>query len=447
MLNILIIDDDESFRQHLASLFKRRGYLVTEASSGAEALDITRQQRFEVVLLDIVLTDTDGVEILRKLKQLYPDTQVIMMTGNATVENAIASMKLGAYDYLIKPFNIDELFILVERAGELNALRREKEILQRERDWQRKFSDFVGESAHSKNVLQLIGKVAPTDLTVLITGDTGTGKEVVARTIHRESERRNKPFVVINCSTIQDHLLESEMFGYAKGAFTGATQDKRGLIEVANTGTLFLDEIGDVSPDFQIKLLRFLESGEYRPVGSTHHARSDVRIIAATNRHLKELMEKGKFREDLFFRLNVFNIHLLPLRERMEDLPILAQYCLKKICFRSGKCLPGISEEALRILQNYSWPGNIRELNNVIERAVILSSGDNITVDDLTADIKSGVPSHALKPDRQSLADMEREHILHVMQTSGGNKTRAAEILGISKKTLYHKLREYGFME
>jgi len=447
MLNILIIDDDESFRRHLASLFKRRGYLVTEAGSGAEALDITRRQRFEVVLLDIVLTDTDGVEILRKLRQLYPETQVIMMTGNATVENAIASMKLGAYDYLIKPFNIDELFILVERAGELNALRREKEIFQRERDWQRKFSDFVGESAHSKNVLQLIGKVAPTDLTVLITGDTGTGKEVVARAIHRESKRDNKPFVVINCSTIQDHLLESEMFGYAKGAFTGATQDKRGLIEVANTGTLFLDEIGDVSPDFQTKLLRFLESGEYRPVGSTHFARSDVRIIAATNRNLKELMEKGKFRQDLFFRLNVFNIHLLPLKDRMEDLPILAQYCLKKICFRTGKCVPGISEEALRILQNYSWPGNIRELNNVLERAVILSSGENIAADDLTADIKSGVSSPTSKSNRQSLAEMEREHILHVLQTAEGNKTRAAEILGISKKTLYHKLREYGFME
>jgi DNA-binding NtrC family response regulator len=447
MLHILITDDDESFRRHLAHLFKRRGYHISEANSGEQALEIIRRQRFEVVLLDIVLTDIDGVEILRKLKNLYPETQVIMMTGNATVENAIASMKLGAYDYLIKPFNIDELFILVERAGELNALRREKEILQRERDWQRKFSDFVAESTHSKNVLQLIEKVAPTDLTVLITGDTGTGKEVVARTIHWRSERRNKPFVVINCSTIQDHLLESEMFGYAKGAFTGATQDKRGLIEVANTGTLFLDEIGDVSPDFQTKLLRFLESGEYRPVGSTHHTHSDVRIIAATNRALKKLMEERKFREDLFFRLNVFNIHLLPLKERMEDLPKLVDYCLKKICFRTGKYVPGISEEALKILQNYSWPGNIRELNNVIERAVILCPGGNITADDLTADIKFGVPSPASKSNRQSLAEMEREHILQILQTTEGNKTRAAEILGISKKTLYHKLREYELME
>jgi DNA-binding NtrC family response regulator len=447
MLQILIIDDDESFRQHLTHLFKRKGYPVSEANSGKEALELVRQNRFEVVLLDIVLTDSDGVEILRKLKQLYPETQVIMMTGNATVENAIASMKLGAYDYLIKPFNIDELFILVERAGELNTLRREKEILQRERNWQRKFSDFVGKSAHFKNVLQLIEKVAPADLTILITGDTGTGKEVVARTVHWKSARRNKPFVVINCNTIQDQLLESEMFGYARGAFTGATQDKRGLIEVANTGTLFLDEIGDVSPDFQTKLLRFLESGEYRPVGSTHHARSDVRVVAATNRDLKKLMEEGKFREDLFFRLNVFNIHLLPLKERIEDLPELVDYCLKKICFRTGKCVPRISGEVLQILLNYSWPGNVRELNNVIERAVILSSGENITENDLTADIKSGYSVPPSKTGRQSLAEMEREHILHVLQTTGDNKTRAAEILGITKKTLYHKLRGYGLME
>jgi two-component system response regulator HydG/two-component system response regulator AtoC len=237
------------------------------------------------------------------------------------------------------------------------------------------------------------------------------------------------------------------MFGYARGAFTGATQDKRGLIEVANTGTLFLDEIGDVSPDFQTKLLRFLESGEYRPVGSTHHARSDVRVVAATNRDLKKLMEEGKFREDLFFRLNVFNIHLLPLKERIEDLPELVDYCLKKICFRTGKCVPRISGEVLQILLNYSWPGNVRELNNVIERAVILSSGENITVDDLTADIKSGYSAPPSKTDRQSLAEMEREHILHVLQTTGDNKTRAAEILGITKKTLYHKLRGYGLME
>lgn len=447
MLKILIVDDEESFRQRLANLFQRKGFQVSEAASGAAALALSRKERFEVALLDIVLPDRDGVEILRELKEASAEIQVIMMTGNATVENAIASMKLGAYDYLIKPFNLEELFILVERAGELNALRRDKELLQRERDRQRKFSELVGESAHTRQVLQLIEKVAPTDLTVLITGDTGAGKEVVARTIHWRSERRSKPLVVINCSAIQDSLLESEMFGYAKGAFTGAAQDKRGLIEVASTGTLFLDEIGDVSPDFQAKLLRFLESGEYRPVGSTHFARGDVRIIAATNRNLKKLMEEGKFREDLFYRLNVFHIHLLPLRERKEDVPLLVEYCLKKICFRIGKCAPGISEAAMAILQNYPWPGNVRELNNVIERAVILSSGAEITAEDLPSDIQRGIPPKAPENLPRSLAELERIHILYTLEQTGGNKTRAAEILGITKKTLYHKLRMYGLLE
>lgn len=447
MLKLLIVDDEESFRQRLAGLFQRKGFQVSEAASGAEGLALSRKERFEVVLLDIVLPDGDGVEILRKLKEASPEIQVIMMTGNATVENAIASMKLGAYDYLIKPFNLEELFILVERAGELNALRRDKELLQRERDRQRQFSELVGESAHTRQVLQLIEKVAPTDLTVLLTGDTGTGKEVAARTIHWRSERRHKPFVVINCSSIQDTLLESEMFGYAKGAFTGASQDKRGLIEVANTGTLFLDEIGDVSPDFQTRLLRFLESGEYRAVGSTHFARSDVRVIAATNRDLKKLMEQGKFREDLFYRLNVFHIHLAPLRERKEDIPALAEYCLKKIYFRTGRRAPAISPEALRILQAYSWPGNVRELNNVLERAVILSSGAEITAEDLPTDLKRGILPKTPENLPQTLAEVERIHVLDTLEQTGGNKTRAAEILGISKKTLYHKLRMYGLLE
>ncbi|RMG41988.1 MAG: sigma-54-dependent Fis family transcriptional regulator, partial [Methanobacteriota archaeon] len=299
---ILIVDDDPSFRENLARLFRRHQFEVAEARGGEEALKLFRQKRYEVVLLDIVLEDMDGVKVLEQLKLLSPEVQVIMMTGNATVENAIASMKLGAYDYLIKPFNLDELFILVERAGELSALKRESEVYQRVREQERQFWRFVGISEHSLQVRELIEKVAPTPTTVLITGETGTGKEVVARNIHWQSPRSTRPFVVINCSAIQDTLLESELFGYAKGAFTGATQDKRGLIEMANTGTLFLDEIGDVSYDFQIKLLRFLESGEYRPVGSTHHIRSDVRIIAATNRNLKTLIQEGKFREDLYYR-------------------------------------------------------------------------------------------------------------------------------------------------
>lgn len=441
---ILIVDDDPSFRENLARLFRRHQFEVAEARGGEEALKLFRQKRYEVVLLDIVLEDMDGVKVLEQLKLLSPEVQVIMMTGNATVENAIASMKLGAYDYLIKPFNLDELFILVERAGELSALKRESEVYQRVREQERQFWRFVGISEHSLQVRELIEKVAPTPTTVLITGETGTGKEVVARNIHWQSPRSTRPFVVINCSAIQDTLLESELFGYAKGAFTGATQDKRGLIEMANTGTLFLDEIGDVSYDFQIKLLRFLESGEYRPVGSTHHIRSDVRIIAATNRNLKTLIQEGKFREDLYYRLNVFHIHLLPLRERREDIPVLAEYCLKRLCSKMGRAVPDISPEAMEIFQQYQWFGNVRELENVLERALILCNGKRISVADLPFDIRTEVSKKPAGTDHRSLQSMEREHILQVLEECGGNKTRAARLLGISKKTLYAKLHRYG---
>lgn len=442
-MNLLIVDDEESFRRHLKNLFERKGYDVSEAQNGTEALELARRNRYEVVLLDIVMPDMDGIEALKHFKELYPDIQIIIMTGNATIENAVTSMKRGAYDYLIKPFDPDELLILVERAGELTRLRRESEIIHRERDRQSKFSDFVGSSIHTRNILGLIDKVAPTSSTVLITGETGTGKELVARSIHRKSNRNDKPFVVINCSAIQDTLLESEMFGYEKGAFTGASRDKRGLIEVANTGTLFFDEIGDVSPGFQTKLLRFLESGEYRPVGSTIGVRSDVRIIAATNRDLKQLMSEEKFREDLYYRLNVFNIHLLPLKEREGDIPVLVDYCLKKICFRTGKCIPVISDEARSILKNYFWPGNVRELENVLERAVILCSGERITPADLPADIKTNNKTE----NGQTLDVLERNHVIKILEQTGGNKTQAANILGITKKTLYHKLRTYGLMD
>ncbi|NOX90745.1 MAG: sigma-54-dependent Fis family transcriptional regulator [Calditrichaeota bacterium] len=441
-MNILIVDDEASFRQHLKHWFERKGYQVMETESGNAAIELVRQNIFEVVLLDIILPDIDGIEVLKYIKQWYPNIQAIIMTGNATVENAIASMKLGAYDYLVKPFDLEELSILVERANELTQLRRESEILHHEKIRQSRFEEFVGQSKHTKQVLELVEKVAPTNSTVLITGETGTGKELIARAIYRKSLRRDKPFTVVNCSALQDTLLESEMFGYEKGAFTGALKNKRGLVEVANTGTLFLDEIGDVSSEFQIKFLRFLENGEYRPLGGTHVLRSNVRIIAATNRDLKQLMQEGKFREDLFYRLNVFNIHLLPLRERKEDIPVLIDHCLQKICYLLNKCVKSCSPEALQILQNYDWPGNVRELENVLERAVILSDGKEITVNDLPADLKEHARDESIGNDN-SLKSMERKHILSVLKEANWNKTHAARILGITKKTLYHKMRMY----
>ncbi len=446
-MKLLIVDDENSFRQHLRHLFERKGYDVAEAENGADSLQLAGRQNFDAVLLDIVLPDIDGIDILQNLKRMNPNIQVIMMTGNATIENAIASMKLGAYDYLIKPFDLEELSILVERAGELARLRQESEFFRRELDRQRKYDEFVGQSWHTQQVLELVGKVAPTNSTVLITGETGTGKELIAKAIHRSSPRKDKPFVVVNCSAIQDTLLESELFGYEKGAFTGAVKTKRGLIDMAAYGDLFLDEIGDVSPGFQTKLLRFLESGEYRAVGSTHTSRSEVRIIAATNRDLKKLMQEGQIREDLYFRLNVFNIHLHPLRNRKEDIPVLVNYCLQKICFRTGKCIGSISRDALQLLENYDWPGNVRELENVIERATILCGGDEITPSELPVDIKSQGGTARARGDERSLEAMEREHILKVLQETNWNKTRAATILNITKKTLYHKIRKYGLSE
>jgi DNA-binding NtrC family response regulator len=444
---ILIVDDEESFRNHLTRLFVRRGYKVAEVASGNEALALVGQKAFDIVLLDIVLPDLNGVEVLKVLKERAPDTQVIMMTGNATVNTAIASMKLGAYDYLTKPFDLEELTILVERACELSTLRRESEFLHLELDRQQKFDEIVGSDNKTLAALALVEKVAPTSSTVLITGETGTGKELIAKAIHRKSPRCEKPFIVVNCSAIQETLLESEMFGYERGAFTGAVKNKSGLIEVANTGTLFLDEVGDLQPNLQIKFLRFLEDGELRPVGSTHSRRVNVRVIAATNRDLKKLMSEGKFREDLFYRLNVINIHLPPLRERRDDIEALVDCFLKKMGITMGKGVKRIEKEALDLLKQYDWPGNVRELENVIERAVILAPGAAITGADFPPDlIHRSAVSSPTSSHSQSLADVEREHILKILSETAGNKAKAAKILGITKKTLYAKLHQYGLL-
>ena len=440
---ILIVDDENSFRSHLAKLFERKGYLINEAKTGREALRLTSNNRFDVILLDIVLPDIDGIQVLHSLKDQATEAQIIIMTGNATIDNAIESMKSGAYDYLTKPFDIEELTILIERACELTNLRRESRHLHHELARQRKFDEFVGSDKKTVMILDLVARVAPTDSTILITGETGTGKELIAKAIHRQSGRYRKPFIVINCSAIQETLLESELFGYEKGAFTGAEKDKSGLIEVANTGTLFLDEVGELTPALQIKLLRFLEDGEYRPVGSTRSLHADVRLIAATNRDLKALIATSKFRRDLFYRLNVINIQLPPLRRRPADIRELTRYFMKKICHRTGKCIPNIDDKALAVLQQYHWPGNVRELENVLERAVILTKSDSITVADLPADIIYPNPASENGSGADTISSIERQHIMKVLRDTGGNKTKAARILGITKKTLYARLHAY----
>ncbi|MBI2447079.1 MAG: sigma-54-dependent Fis family transcriptional regulator, partial [Candidatus Omnitrophica bacterium] len=366
-INLLIVDDEETLRLHLKKEFLRKDYEVHEAGEGQAALNILKEHHIDVVLLDLVMPGLSGLDALKEIKANYPLVEVIVLTGNATIDTAIASMKLGAYDYLMKPYNIAELSMIIERAHNHALLSRDSQRLQHELARQAKFEDFIHGDEKMKSVFKLIEKVAPTNSTVLLYGETGTGKELAAKSIHKNSNRKENSFIAVDCGALQDTLLESELFGHERGAFTGAIRDKQGLIEVADSGTLFLDEIGDISPAMQVKLLRFLESGEYRMVGSTRVLKIDVRIIAATNRNLERIVKEGRFREDLYYRLNVVKIEIPPLRERKDDIMPLAEHFLKKYNSSLGRHIKGISKDAEEKLLSYAWPGNVRELENAIE--------------------------------------------------------------------------------
>jgi DNA-binding NtrC family response regulator len=443
-LRLLIVDDDDLLRQALAKRFERQGLAVTVAANGAEAIARAEAARHDVALLDLHLPDMSGIDVLARLKEIQPELEALMLTAHGSIETAIQAMRRGAYDYLTKPVNPAELEIHIQKAFEKVQLhrreRQRREVLAYESERYR----LVGSSPALRRVVQLIEKVAPTDATVLVRGASGTGKELVARALHGNSPRRERPLVTINCAALQETLLESELFGHEKGAFTGAVAAKQGLIEVAEGGTLFIDEIAEMAPGLQAKLLRVLENGQYRRVGSTQEAHADVRVVAATNKDLEEEQKAGRFREDLYYRLNVVTVKLPLLRERPEDLPDLVEHFLKsrQIGPRPFRLQP----EAVEALRRYDWPGNVRELANVLERAQILAEGDSITLDDLPENIAEfGGPggSAASGGNPQNLREVERRHVVSVLRAEKGNKVHAARALGISRRALYRLVRKY----
>jgi len=438
---LLIVDDDEQLRQTLARRFQRQGMTIHSAGSAEEALALIERQRFDVALLDLHLPGQSGLELLEKLKQTQPEVEALLLTAHGSIDTAILAMKRGAYDYLTKPFHLPELEIHIQKAFEKGQLLR--------REWQRveqlRYESpryrLIGSGAAMQRVIQLIEKVAPTEATVLVRGASGTGKELVARAIHYNSNRRDRPLVTINCAALQESLLESELFGHEKGAFTGAVTSKPGLFEVAEGGTLFIDEVAEMAPGLQAKLLRVLEDGHYRRVGSTQEMHADVRVVAATNKPLEEEQKAGRFREDLYYRLNVVCIVLSRLRERRQDIAELVDHFL--ITRQVGAMRYRILPEALQALVQYDWPGNVRELANVIERAQILAEDHQISTDDLPEALVESAPSSRSSGDPRQLREVERRHVEQVLQQEKGNKVQAARVLGISRRALYRLIEKY----
>jgi DNA-binding NtrC family response regulator len=443
-IRLLVVDDDDQLRRTLVQRFERQGISVTQAGSGEEALAKAPQARCDVALLGLHLPGMGGIELLGKLKESRPDLEAIMLTAHSSVETAVLAMKRGAYDYLTKPFHLPELEVHLQKAFEKAQLARRERQLTRQVHAESPRYQLVGSSAAVRKVAALIDKVAPTDSTLLVRGPSGTGKEVVARVVHARSPRRERPLVTINCAALQETLLESELFGHEKGSFTGAVQAKEGLVEAAEGGTMFIDEIGEMAMGLQSKLLRVLEDGHFRRVGGTAELFADVRVIAATNCPLEDKIKDGRFREDLYYRLNVISIHLPPLRERPEDIPELVDYFLTTRQIGATRCR--IQPEALDALFRHSWPGNVRELANVLERAQILAEDHTITLDDLPENMVAGrraAGGDGEFADARNLAAVERRHVLSVLQQENGNKVHAARALGVSRRALYRLLDKY----
>jgi DNA-binding NtrC family response regulator len=442
---ILLVDDEPSARATMALLLKKRGHRVSEAAEVATAIKTLTDNSFEIIVTDLRMPDGDGLDVLRAAKAHCPDADVILLTAYAGWESAKEAIQLGAFDYFEKGREPDELLHRIDRAVEDKALRRENENLRSQVRERFGLPGLVATSPQMREVLDLVGRVAPTDATVLIRGESGTGKEVIAKALHHASRRSSGRFVAINCGALPETLLESEMFGHVKGAFTGAGANKKGLFEEADGGTVFLDEIGEMTPSLQVALLRALQSGEIRPVGSTQSLTVDARVVAATNRDLEPMIRQGAFREDLFYRLNVIPIELPPLRERREDIPLLAELFLGRFAERQGRVLR-LSAGAMECLFRYSWPGNVRELENAMERTAILARAETIEPGDLPPHVGAGLvpgPAPTLETE-QTLAEAERAHILRILERYGWNHSRAAEALGIGRTTLWRKLKDYG---
>jgi DNA-binding NtrC family response regulator len=437
---ILVVDDEFSVRDSLEQWFKKDGYRTSSARDAKEGLERLQEGTWNVVLLDIKMPGMDGIELQRRIHQLEPDIAVVMITAYASVETAVQALKEGAFDYITKPIDPDELSHVVRRALEQQELRSENVRLRQKVDQFSAASHIVGESPPMKKVLELVQSVAETDATVLIRGESGTGKELIAQAIHANSQRRYFPIVPVNCGALPETLLESELFGHEKGAFTGAQYRRKGKLEMADGGTLFLDEVGTISPKTQVDLLRVLESKEFNRLGGNDPIRVEFRVISATNQDLEKLVEEGVFREDLYFRLNVFTMELPPLRDRREDIPLLAQHFIEKYALQMNRAFSGFDPEAMDLLVRYAWPGNVRELANAVERALVVGSPPTVRIDDLPLQLSNGEST----PSGESLVDVERLHVERVLERADWNISRAAEILGIDRGTLYNKIKKYG---
>ncbi|OGB92388.1 MAG: hypothetical protein A2Z31_01940 [candidate division NC10 bacterium RBG_16_65_8] len=444
---ILVVDNEQPVRLTLAMILKGAGHQVLEASGGRAAIETLRDGPVSLVITDLKMPDVSGLDVLRESKTLHPQAEVILLTGHGTIESAVEAMRLGAFDYVTKPFEASELLHRVQNALDRNALVSEIRLLRQQIREQRGIGSLVGKSPQMQRVGDMISRVAATDTTILIQGESGTGKELVARAIHDASPRVDRPFVAVNCGAVPETLLESELFGHVRGAFTGAISTKKGLFEEADNGTLFLDEIGDTALSTQIKLLRVLQEREIRRGGSNTSIKINVRVVAATHRNLEDMVREGRFREDLFYRLNVVTIPVPPLRERRDDIPLLANHFLELTARRMGKTAPTLSQDALAVLVDYAWPGNVRELGNSIEHAVLLAPKDHILPGDLPPSLrrKASSPNPGADPTRPvRLDDLERAHILTTLEKLAWNQARAAETLGIGRNTLWRKLKEYG---
>lgn len=438
---VLIVDDEPSLRKLMARLISLEGYTVVEADSLTTGKKMLQKEAPDVVLLDVFLPDGNGVEVVSEWNKLLPEGKIILLTAHGNIQDGVSAIKNGAYDYLVKGDDNIRIIPMIGRACEEIGLRRKVTQLEKIIDKEYSFDTIIGKSKPLLGAIDMARKVAPTDTTILLTGETGTGKEVFAGAIHQLSNRRGGSFVAVNCGALSPELLESELFGYKAGAFTGATKDKRGLFDQAKNGTLFLDEIGEMPLSLQVKMLRVLETGDYIPVGDTvsHHA--DVRVIAATKRHLKKEIAQGNFREDLYYRLSIFSIDLPPLRERGEDIRLLAENFMQAFAHKQNKPIDGMDDSFIALIRRYPWKGNIRELRNVMERSVILASGDKLTAQDLPLEVQwnEGESGSGLE-----LATIERHHIIKMLAYTGGNKTEAARLMKIGLTTLYRKIEDYG---
>ncbi|UCE07389.1 MAG: sigma-54-dependent Fis family transcriptional regulator [bacterium] len=438
MADILLVEDKENPRKAISILLKNKGYIVEEAQDGQKALDMLRSQFFDLVITDVKMEPIDGMQVLKETRKIWPDTEVIVITAYGTIESAVKATKLGAFNYIQKPFNNEEFLSVVYNALENKTTREKTEhFLQK---------NIIINSKQMKRIFDLVSQVARTESTVLISGESGTGKELIAKAIHANSLRSNKPLITVNCSSLPENLLESELFGHVKGAFTGAIKDKKGLFQEANKGTILLDEIGEIPLQTQVKLLRVLQEGEIRRVGDNISIHVDVRIIAATNRNLEEEIEKRNFREDLYYRLNVIPIHIPALRLRKDEILPLVDHFLQKYSKKLNKDIPSISSQAISLLKNYHWPGNVRELENIIERMVTLTNKNILEAKDLLFNLPNShknIMRRRKKDQDLTLAEAERIHILECLDRCSGNQKLSAQMLGISTTTLWRKLKIY----